>query len=28
VDALYPSLFGKYGGDAIGEPSWRKKSGG
>lgn len=28
VDALYPGLFGKSGGDAIGEPSWRKKSGG
>lgn len=28
VQALYPSLFGNYGGDALGEPSWRKKSGG
>lgn len=23
VDTLYPSLFGKYGGDAVGQPSWR-----
>jgi len=28
ANELYPSLFGKYGGDAVGEPSWRKKPGG
>lgn len=28
VDVLYPGLFGKSAGDAIGKPSWRKKSGG
>jgi hypothetical protein len=28
VDTLYPGLFGGFGGDAIGEPSWRKKTGG
>ena len=28
TNALYPSLFGKYGGDAVGQPSWRKKPGG
>jgi Zn-dependent M28 family amino/carboxypeptidase len=28
VNALYPSLFGGFAGDAIGEPSWREKSGG
>ncbi|TAM98192.1 MAG: M28 family peptidase [Rhodanobacteraceae bacterium] len=27
VNELYPSLFGKSGDDAIGEPSWRKASG-
>ena len=28
ANELCPSLFGKYGGDAVGEPSWRKKPGG
>ncbi|HEX5960730.1 MAG TPA: M28 family peptidase [Rhodanobacteraceae bacterium] len=28
VDALYPSLSGKWGGDAVGPPSWRKTPGG
>ena len=26
LDALYPGLFGKTGGDAVGQPSWRKTS--